>query len=143
MNNNNIRRCRVCGCDDLHGCQMPDGSPCSWIGADICSACVFEVVPGHLALKQCRHCNHIKKWDFSEEKCVFRCRKGRFDIVHTTTNRKKKYLVIRTTSDVWFAWSGINQPNKTVRAAQSRCPFWEISPAMKKQILARAAEDKK
>lgn len=31
----NIRKCRVCGCDDFHAC--PDG--CYWAEPDLCSAC--------------------------------------------------------------------------------------------------------
>ncbi|WEV72130.1 hypothetical protein [Bifidobacterium sp. ESL0790] len=32
------RRCRVCGCDDLHACQWITG-PCHWVEPDLCSAC--------------------------------------------------------------------------------------------------------
>lgn len=34
--------CRVCGCtdDDCTGCVERTGSPCSWVEADLCSACV-------------------------------------------------------------------------------------------------------
>ena len=36
------QRCRVCGCtdDDCSGCIERTGEPCSWIEADLCSACV-------------------------------------------------------------------------------------------------------
>ena len=36
-----VRRCRVCGCtdDDCRGCIQRTGSPCSWVEADLCSAC--------------------------------------------------------------------------------------------------------
>lgn len=36
----NIRKCRVCGCDDFHAC--PDG--CSWVEPDLCSACAAKEV---------------------------------------------------------------------------------------------------
>jgi hypothetical protein len=32
------RRCRVCGCDDLHAC-VTDAGPCWWAAEDLCSAC--------------------------------------------------------------------------------------------------------
>lgn len=32
------RRCRVCGCDDLHACRIRNGT-CWWVEADLCSAC--------------------------------------------------------------------------------------------------------
>lgn len=32
------RRCRVCGCTNDHACMTPAG-PCSWVEADLCSAC--------------------------------------------------------------------------------------------------------
>jgi hypothetical protein len=35
-----VRHCRVCGCTDELGCLDPDThQPCSWIAADLCSAC--------------------------------------------------------------------------------------------------------
>lgn len=34
------RRCRVCGCTDLLGCQ--DG--CSWVEEDLCSACAEKAI---------------------------------------------------------------------------------------------------
>lgn len=35
------RACRFCGCtdDDCSGCIARTGSPCSWVGEDVCSAC--------------------------------------------------------------------------------------------------------
>lgn len=35
------RRCRECGCtnDDCRQCIEKTGSPCSWVEADLCSAC--------------------------------------------------------------------------------------------------------
>jgi hypothetical protein len=34
--------CRVCGCtdEDCSGCVRRTGEPCSWVEADLCSACV-------------------------------------------------------------------------------------------------------
>jgi len=34
-------RCRMCGCTDDRGCPPadPHGQPCSWVDADLCSAC--------------------------------------------------------------------------------------------------------
>ena len=39
--------CTGCGCDDMHACTMPDGSPCRWLvefddGTGICSDCPAE-----------------------------------------------------------------------------------------------------
>lgn len=36
------RTCRVCGCTefDCRQCIHKTGAPCSWVGADLCSACV-------------------------------------------------------------------------------------------------------
>ncbi|MGE0487335.1 MAG: hypothetical protein AB7Q81_24485 [Gammaproteobacteria bacterium] len=31
--------CRVCHCDELHACDMGDGTPCWWVEPDLCSAC--------------------------------------------------------------------------------------------------------
>lgn len=38
------RACRVCGCTDENGCALPDGSFCSWVTNDLCSAprCITE-----------------------------------------------------------------------------------------------------
>lgn len=33
-----VRKCRVCGCDDLHACVTKEG-PCHWVGPDLCSGC--------------------------------------------------------------------------------------------------------
>jgi hypothetical protein len=35
------RACRICGCtdDDCSGCIAATGVPCSWVEADLCSAC--------------------------------------------------------------------------------------------------------
>lgn len=35
------RRCRECGCTqhDCHHCIEKTGSPCTWVDADLCSAC--------------------------------------------------------------------------------------------------------
>lgn len=39
---NAVRRCRKCGCtdDDCGGCVIRTGEPCTWVEADLCSACV-------------------------------------------------------------------------------------------------------
>lgn len=36
-----IKRCRVCGCtaNDCRQCVDKTGGPCSWVEADLCSAC--------------------------------------------------------------------------------------------------------
>lgn len=36
------RTCRVCGCtdNDCRKCIAKTGSPCHWVGKDLCSACV-------------------------------------------------------------------------------------------------------
>ena len=33
------RKCRVCGCDEMHACETA-GGPCYWIAQDLCSKCV-------------------------------------------------------------------------------------------------------
>jgi hypothetical protein len=40
--NGGVRACRVCGCteDDCAGCVERTGGPCTWVEADLCSACV-------------------------------------------------------------------------------------------------------
>lgn len=53
----NVRACRVCGCTDADctQCIRTTGSPCSWVAADLCSACVaprstleaFHALPAH------------------------------------------------------------------------------------------------
>lgn len=35
------RACRLCACTDLYGCL----EGCSWVEADLCSACVRELAP--------------------------------------------------------------------------------------------------
>ncbi len=35
------RKCRVCGCTDDRAC-VTDGLACSWVEADLCSACVMK-----------------------------------------------------------------------------------------------------
>jgi hypothetical protein len=36
-----MRRCRVCGCTNSDACwDYEAGTPCSWVEADLCSACV-------------------------------------------------------------------------------------------------------
>jgi hypothetical protein len=39
-----VRRCRVCGCTDYDcsQCVEKTGDACSWVEADLCSACVEE-----------------------------------------------------------------------------------------------------
>lgn len=38
-----IRACRICGCTEAKACRIPMGDvgtrPCSWAGADLCTAC--------------------------------------------------------------------------------------------------------
>lgn len=34
-----VRRCRVCGCTDINGCQGFLSGPCSWAERDLCSIC--------------------------------------------------------------------------------------------------------
>lgn len=42
-----LRSCRRCGCaeQNCHGCVERTGAPCSWIGEDLCSACVDLALP--------------------------------------------------------------------------------------------------
>jgi hypothetical protein len=48
------RRCRICGCTDLDcsQCIAKTGSPCSWVEADLCSACctITDVEPSSHAI---------------------------------------------------------------------------------------------
>lgn len=39
-----VRSCRVCGCTDAdcRQCIAKTGKPCTWVGADLCSACTEE-----------------------------------------------------------------------------------------------------
>jgi hypothetical protein len=48
-----VRRCRVCGCtdDDCHQCIEKTGEPCHWVGEDLCSACADET-DGDLCLDE-------------------------------------------------------------------------------------------
>ena len=41
------RTCRRCGCtdDDCGGCVARTGQPCSWVEADLCSACTGLTLP--------------------------------------------------------------------------------------------------
>lgn len=43
-----VRTCRVCGCtdQDCRQCIQKTGSPCYWVGADLCSACQPATEPG-------------------------------------------------------------------------------------------------
>lgn len=36
------RVCRVCGCTEEDACVLPLGGCCTWVEADLCSACVPE-----------------------------------------------------------------------------------------------------
>jgi hypothetical protein len=38
------RHCKVCGCTeaDCRGCVERTGEPCTWVGPNLCSACVEE-----------------------------------------------------------------------------------------------------
>jgi hypothetical protein len=42
-----LRRCRECGCTDRQACVHPGAElVCSWEGADLCSACAPDAIPG-------------------------------------------------------------------------------------------------
>jgi hypothetical protein len=43
-----VRRCRMCGCTDDDACHPP----CSWIAADLCSACGQVILTGLRNLKR-------------------------------------------------------------------------------------------
>lgn len=66
----NVRACRVCGCTDSNclQCIQKTGEPCSWVEADLCSACkdVDDNVTNDepespyarvLRTKECPHCS--------------------------------------------------------------------------------------
>ncbi len=57
------RKCRVCGCDDLHACITGAG-PCYWVAKDLCSACVGKEKAPMPAVKSkivCAVCR--RRWD--------------------------------------------------------------------------------
>jgi hypothetical protein len=38
--------CRECGCTDDDACLDEDGGPCSWVEANLCSACAPRTLKG-------------------------------------------------------------------------------------------------
>lgn len=59
------RRCRVCGCTELAPCVV-NGTPCHWVGEDLCSACAGEPggePPRPFKLND-RDLRHLAKVDF-------------------------------------------------------------------------------
>lgn len=104
--------CRLCGCTDDTPCITENG-PCAWLLDDLCDACVVAV--GNIAYpKECQHCGKIEE-EKIKDKDWYTCGEGRFD--------KDGYH-----GHVWFAWRGISRPNKTVAAAQFKCPLFALHP---------------
>jgi hypothetical protein len=122
--------CKICDCTDDHACIKEDGQPCSWVTSDLCDACCLIQEPqaygkpGMIIPKMCAFCGHL------------------IDLVENTINAKRWYTCskdrIKSESSLtlgdyqWFAWSGIWRPNKTVKAAQKKCPHWEVVPDVSK-----------
>ncbi len=46
MSSEDIRKCRVCGCDDEHACVDEHGDACSWVEDDLCSSCAAKEEDG-------------------------------------------------------------------------------------------------
>lgn len=44
-------KCRRCGCDEQHACDLGDLGPCWWVAHELCSRCALAVLgrPKHFA----------------------------------------------------------------------------------------------
>ncbi|OGN92325.1 MAG: hypothetical protein A2Z75_04415 [Chloroflexi bacterium RBG_13_50_10] len=122
--------CKVCGCTDGNACVTAEG-PCYWVMKGLCSACYITLPPGEncfkgdvglIIAKECRACACIIKGEQWRDHDWYTCSKGRFDEPSLTSGRHH-----------WYAWTGINRPNKAVAKAQKKCPFWEVHPRYKAQ----------
>lgn len=108
--------CRICGCIETNACMTEDG-PCAWVLPNLCDACVVSIEgnPNVLVPKDCADCTNLGNFELD----TFRCAKGRFD--YRPKEFSSTVLIHRS-----FAWSGIVKPNKTVQAAQKKCPYFEV-----------------
>jgi len=122
--------CKVCGCTDDNACITEEGH-CHWVMKGLCSACYIELPPGEncfkgdvglIIAKECRCCGLIIEGAPWHGRTYFTCTKGRFDGPGLSSGAHQ-----------WYAWSGIQRPNKRVAAAQKKCPFWEVHPRYKAQ----------
>jgi hypothetical protein len=45
MTDATVRTCEICGCtdEDCSQCVEKTGSPCNWVGDELCSACSLTV----------------------------------------------------------------------------------------------------
>jgi len=115
--------CKVCGCTEDHACLKDNGQPCSWVTSDLCDACCMIVEPrdgkpGIIIPKVCAFCDNLASWTWLEkDKEYWGCTMHRFNTV------EKNHL---------FLWSGIWKPNNRVKAAQRKCPHWEVVPDVSK-----------
>ena len=120
--------CKVCGCTDDKPCITEEG-PCHWVMRGFCSACCIVLPAGEncfkkekvdlIIPKKCEACALIAE-SVIAQKNSYTCSKGKFD---GTT--------IPPGGHQWFAWRGIQRPNKTVARAQRHCPYWEVHPRYK------------
>jgi hypothetical protein len=116
------RKCCVCGCTDMDPC-FTDGIPCSWLLDNLCDACVVEI-PGTNVVyeKMCRYCDNLVG-DLFQGKPIYTC------CAQETPDGESFYFRMSGEGGLvaWFAWSGIWKPNKSVAAAQRRCPWFILS----------------
>jgi len=129
--------CKVCGCTDDNACVTPEGS-CHWVMKGLCSACYIELPPGEncfkgdvglIIAKECRACAHVVKGEQWHERDSYTCDMGRFDEPSLSSNIPGE----NPGHHHYYAWRGINRPNKAVAKAQKKCPFWEVHPRYKAQ----------
>lgn len=87
-------------------------------------------------IRECRFCNELICGErLKESREYFRCRHGRFD--------QPEKLRPGQMIPVYFAWSGIWRPNKTVAAAQKDCPHFVLHPQVEFITKAGRSRDGK
>lgn len=57
-NEKGLTRCRVCGCTELHACEMG----CSWVFDDLCSICAEAVDAVTAWVREARRANKAALW---------------------------------------------------------------------------------
>lgn len=125
------KSCKICGCTENHACVTEKG-PCSWILPNLCSACAVELSPeenaqgnyGLLIEKQCQTCAHlVESKDLPQGyENYWECDAGRIN----DRMPSGEYI------PHCYKHSGFVRPNKTVAAAQRKCPFFAVHPRWKK-----------
>jgi len=115
------KQCHICGCTEENPCITEEG-PCYWAFEDrsgpVCSACIVKLPPDPkrekypkdnvILPKLCRTCANLIEGEPHRGKACFTCELKKFG------------------EDVYFLWSGIKRPNKTVAAARQNCKEWKI-----------------